>query len=345
MAERKYIVITTINHPSQGIRRIAETCKDWHIIVVGDRKTPADWNCERVQFLSLQDQLELDSGLATKSPLNHYSRKNIGYLKAIRDGAQVIAETDDDNIPYDSFLVSVKKNIRGRPVEKHGWENVYTHFSGERIWPRGFPLEFVNSSLRTRSLLGKESIFDCPIQQYLVNGDPDVDAVYRMIMSREDINFDDNTVILSDGTFSPFNSQNTIWWPEAYPLLYLPSFVSFRMTDIWRSFVAQVCLCRLGKCIAFREPTMFQIRNEHSFIHDFKDEIPGYLNNAKIMGILSSLDLSNKPYETGKNLRLCYESLVAAGIMLEEELQLINLWLRDLSEVRESRAPENGGGN
>jgi hypothetical protein len=115
------------------------------------------------------------------------------------------------------------------------------------------------------------------------------------------------------------------------------------MTDIWRSFVAQICLYQLGKYIAFREPTMFQVRNEHSFIRDFEDEIPGYLNNAKIMEILSSLDLSNKPYETGKNLRLCYESLVAAGIMPEDELQLIDLWLRDLDKVRESKPPKKGG--
>jgi len=98
------------------------------------------------------------------------------------------------------------------------------------------------------------------------------------------------------------------------------------MTDIWRSFVAQISLYSLGKHIAFREATMFQIRNEHSLIRDFQDEIPGYLNNMKIMDALSSLTLSDSPNDVGKNLRLCYEKLVETDVLPQEELSLIDLW-------------------
>ena len=49
------------------------------------------------------------SGSATRTwpeirdamPLYNYSRKNIGYLLAMRDGAEVIVETDDDNRPLE----------------------------------------------------------------------------------------------------------------------------------------------------------------------------------------------------------------------------------------------------
>ena len=99
--------------------------------------------------------------------------------------------------------------------------------------------------------------------------------MYRLTIEAE-TKFNPNTIILGGGTICPFNSQNTLWWPEAYPLLYLPSFVSFRMTDIWRSFVAQVCLYQTGKHLAFRDATVYQTRNEHSLIKDFKDEVPGY---------------------------------------------------------------------
>jgi hypothetical protein len=338
----KYIVITTVGDPSEGIRKIAKTCRDWNVIVVGDKKTPADWRYEGVQFLSLQEQRQFDSAFAAQLPLNHYSRKNIGYLKAMRHGAQVIAETDDDNIPGDLFLVTVEQIIKGRPAQKHGWENVYVHFTSDRIWPRGFPLEYITDSQRNKSSLEKECTFDCPIQQYLVNGDPDVDAIYRLTRE-EDTVFKPNTIVLSNGTYCPFNSQNTIWWPEVYPLLYLPSFVSFRMTDIWRSFVAQICLYSLGKSVAFREATMFQRRNEHSLIRDFKDEIPGYLNNVKIMETLKKLELSSNPNEVGENLMLCYKSLVGAGIMPEDELFLVDLWLKELDEAKTSKLPKKGG--
>ncbi len=330
MKEKKFIIITTINYPTEGVKKIATNCQNWNILIIGDNKTPSDWNWEGIEFLSVQAQTMLDSTFAQECPFNHYARKNIGYLQAIQSGAEVIAETDDDNIPYDGFLNAVDRSVEGQLVQKSGWENVYTHFTDTKIWPRGFPLEYINQSLKNRSSLSEISIFDCPIQQYLADGDPDVDAVYRLTTQAE-TKFRASTVILSEGTFCPFNSQNTIFWPEAYPLLYLPSFVSFRMTDIWRSFIAQICLYKLGKSIAFREATVFQERNVHSLIRDFKDEVPGYLNNIKIVEILSDLPLSDSPDRVGENLRMCYEKLVEAEIISPQELNLVDLWLKDLT--------------
>lgn len=330
MPENRFIVITSINYPTKGVKKIAELCPDWNLIVVGDKKTPVNWQWEGVQFLSVEAQMQLNSAFAKVCPFNHYARKNIGYLKAIQSGAQVIAETDDDNIPYDSFLVAVDRYIKGQLVQRSGWENVYTHFVDTKIWPRGFPLEYINDSLKTKSFLGETFTFDCPIQQYLAEGDPDVDAIYRLT-TQEEIKFKPNTIILSNGTFCPFNSQNTLWWSETYPLLYLPSFVSFRMTDIWRSFIAQICLYKLGKSIAFGEATVFQERNAHSLIRDFRDEVPGYLNNIKIVEILGELPLSDSPDRVGENLRRCYEKLVEAEIIPKQELNLVDLWLKDIA--------------
>lgn len=255
-----------------------------------------------------------------------------------QEGAELIYETDDDNIPYNSFLGIIDRHVEGRLVQKTGWENVYIHFTDDRIWPRGFPLEYITQSLNNETVLGQRQLWDCPIQQFLADGDPDVDSIYRLTTETE-TKFRSNTVILSKGTFCPFNSQNTLWWSEVYPLLYLPSFVSFRMTDIWRSFIAQVCLYQVGKHLAFREATVFQVRNEHSLIRDFKDEVPGYLNNVKIMEILSNLNLSSRQSDMGQNLRLCYQKLVEAGFVAEEELHLVDLWLQDLLKIKASNFP------
>ena len=329
MSQSKAIVVTTINYPTEGVEKLAKL-DDWDFIVVGDRKTPDDWQCDRVQFFSVAEQQNFDSVFAQKCPFNHYARKNIGYLKAIDNGATLIYETDDDNIPYDDCLASFDRMVTGKKVQKEGWENVYTHFSDARIWPRGFPLEYINESLAGKSSLAGESQFDSPIQQFLADGDPDVDSIYRLT-TQSQIKFQPNTIILSAGTFCPFNSQNTLWWSDVFPLLYLPSLVSFRMTDIWRSFVAQICLYQLGKYLCFREATVLQVRNEHSLIKDFEDEISGYLNNVKIIERLSHLSLSQKPSDIGNNLYACYEELVRAGIVPSEELTLVELWLEDIN--------------
>ena len=54
-----------------------------------------------------------------------------------------------------------------------------------------------------------------------------------------------------------------------YPLLYLPAYCSFRMTDIWRSFVAQRIAWENGWRLLFHGPTMEQERNVHDLMKDF----------------------------------------------------------------------------
>lgn len=332
MSDHRAIVITTINYPTEAVKRLAKIRRDFRFIVVGDLKTPSDWSLDGVVYLSVERQREMGFAFSKECPPNHYARKNIGYLRAVADGARVIVETDDDNYPYDSFSDPGEKCVQGRPVLASGWINVYQYFTENRVWPRGFPLECIKDGFTSKPGLDEEAVFDCPVQQFLVDGNPDVDAVFRLTMET-DVHFNPNTVILRAGSFCPFNSQNTVWWPEAYPLLYLPSYVSFRMTDIWRSFVAQICLYRMGKQIAFRSATMQQVRNEHSLIRDFEDEIPGYLNNARFISVLQDLPLSDGPDRVGENLRACYGSLAQAGIVPHEELHLVDLWLDDIRRL------------
>ena len=327
---QKTIVLTTINPPTDAVRKISELCPGWTLLVVGDKKTPVFWSHPRARFLPVAEQLERSRAFAEHLPFNHYARKNLGYLWAITNGAGIIAETDDDNIPYANFLSDPSPTVCARPVLKPGWENVYTHFTDDRIWPRGFPLELITESLASRSPLGAPDLFDCPVQQFLADGDPDVDAVYRLT-TRAETRFRTNRVVLRPGTFCPFNSQNTVWFPDAFPLLYLPSHVNFRMTDIWRSFIAQVCLYAMGKHVAFCEPTVFQDRNEHSLIRDFRDESPGYLNNVQIVEVLSRLALSPAPGHAARNLWTCYDALVRENIVPEQEMNLLELWLEEIA--------------
>lgn len=328
MTKNKTIVVTSINYPTKGLKKISDCCQNWNLIVVADKKTPTDWEYDGITLLSTEEQESIKSEFIQKLPFNHYSRKNIGYLQAISEGSEIIAETDDDNVPYDNFLNNISRKIKGSLVQTEGWENVYRHFTSEHIWPRGYPLENINTSFRYTSKLKDGVLLDCPIQQYLADGDPDVDAIYRLTVE-SNIKFKSNSIILEKGIYCPFNSQNTIWFPEAYPLLYLPSFVSFRMTDIWRSFIAQICLYAAEQHICFKEATVWQERNEHSLIRDFKDEIPGYLHNTHIVKCLASLPLIADINKAGENLLRCYTALIKEGIIPQEELELVQLWLKE----------------
>jgi hypothetical protein len=160
-----------------------------------------------------------------------------------------------------------------------------------------------------------------------------VDAIYRMVLPLP-INFlPDRQVALGDGAWSPFNSQNTVWFPKAYPLLYLPSYCSFRMTDIWRSFVAQRIAWENGWSILYSSPDVVQERNEHSLIKDFTDEVPGYLNNRTIGEKLAGLKLAAGVENIGENLIRCYEELVRISVVGAEEIPLVKAWAEDIADL------------
>ena len=74
------------------------------MVVVADQKTPNDWSHDNVHFLPLSKQKELFDDYSDQIPLNSYTRKNLGYLYAIMNGAEWIYDTDDDNKPYSKSM-------------------------------------------------------------------------------------------------------------------------------------------------------------------------------------------------------------------------------------------------
>ena len=68
-------------------------------------------------------------------------------------------------------------------------------------------------------------------------------------------------------------------------------------------------------------------------MRDFRDEVPGYLNNRKIAETFDALDLRPGSENLGNNLRLCYESLVRMSLVDARELELLEAWLSDLADL------------
>ena len=373
-------VVTTVGPPTAAMRRVQQAVSSCGgvLVVAGDRKGPEKFDLPDAVFLGLRDQLEGPFELARRLPTDHYARKNIGYLEAVRRGATFLYETDDDNAPLDAWAprseeVSGARTIPPPSAFQHfsvsafsqKWVNVYRCFTDDpHIWPRGFPLEQIRASAsafpapRPRgapdshaslpnqaspqaSLLCPSAYsvvpICSPIQQGLVNGSPDVDAVWRLTQDRP-FTFDHRPPVwLAPGQWCPFNTQSTWWWPAAFPLLYVPSHCSFRMCDIWKSFVAQRCLWAMGLGVVFHPPEVVQDRNPHDVLKDFEAEVPGYLWNARIARLLGALELDAAPEAVGENLRVCYRALVGEGILPTDELPLLDAWLSDLAAIKENR--------
>jgi STELLO glycosyltransferases len=333
-----YTVITTIAEPTACVRGLVEKIKEvgGRLVVAGDRKGPFNYNIGHTDFLAIDDQCSMPFKIAKLLPECHYTRKNLGYLHAIKNGAECIYETDDDNAPLDNWqlrseLVTGVDEVLPQAKSEVEWLNVYRYFTNENIWPRGLPLDEINHELPELKRCEQSKV--SPIQQGLVNNSPDVDAIWRLALDRP-FDFENRASIsLAPGVWCPFNTQSTWWWSQAYPLMYIPSFCSFRMCDIWKSFVAQRCLWELGYGVIFHSPEVYQDRNPHNLMKDFTDEIPGYTGNHKIAQVLTELKLKAGADNQLDNLILCYEALIKAGFFPEKEMELVLAWADDLGKM------------
>ena len=328
------LVVTSIAAPNAVLRELAAQSKTRGLsfIVIGDVPSPKDFSLDGCDFYSLERQKATGFKLAESLPTRHYARKNLGYLLAMRTKPCWLLETDDDNLPLPGFWSPRERTQQVRSLSNSGWTNVYAYFSKVNMWPRGLPLDAIQDKLPAFESL-PESVSDCPIQQGLADGNPDVDAIYRMIFPLPAYFMPDRQLALGPGAWCPFNSQNTAWFPDAYPLLYLPSYCTFRMTDIWRSFVAQRIAWENGWSVLFRSADVVQERNEHSLMKDFVDEVPGYLHNRAIGEKLTALRLQPGVENIGENLIRCYEELIRANLVGGEEMALVKAWVEDTASL------------
>jgi hypothetical protein len=321
----KYIVITTINSVTESIKAFGEH-KDWQTILVGDKKSVAITDVERREFLSVEKQTSFDFEFMQLCPFNHYARKNIGYLYAISKGADVIYDTDDDNKPLENWVTPVFDAEKVVSVNST-IVNIYRIFTDKHVWPRGYPLAKVLADEKPvlKSVSAKIGVW-----QGLANGEPDVDAIYRLIVGNK-VTFDSHApVAVEKGVYCPFNSQNTFWNKKAFPLLYLPVTVSFRYTDILRGFVAQRILWEHDMLLGFTEATVYQDRNIHNLMKDFEQEISMYVGFDKLLDVFARFKTTG---EMSTDLIAVYSLLAEAEIVAENEIPVVQAWVRDLEKI------------
>jgi hypothetical protein len=322
---KKFLVITSIFPPTEAIKKFSQL-PGWRLIVVGDKKTPHNWRYPNVTYLSPEDQQHLGLTITRYLPWNHYGRKMVGYLYAIKEGAEVIYDTDDDNIPlrnwYEPEFSGSYDTLSGIP-----FLNTYRYFTDKNVWPRGLPLRELRN---TNKVTGRKRENTVQIWQFLANNDPDVDAIYRFVDNTPVTFKNRRPLVLEKGTIAPINTQNTFFHKDAFLLLFLPAFVSFRFTDILRGFVAQPILWTQQARAGFGQATVIQNRNPHDYLKDFSSEVPMYLHTEKVVEIAKKTVDPKLSY--AQNLMKVYKELQKADVVTKEEIVLLKAWCADVKK-------------
>jgi hypothetical protein len=335
------VVVTTINPPTKSLIKVAQSAEKAgaQCIVVGDQKSEPAWQLDGTTYFGIEQQLSDNriKNLASLIPLNHYARKNLGYLIAFDSGVNWVYETDDDNYLTSTEMIppSLFSTESDSFIENSGWVNIFDLYVAKTlqsqessiIWPRGFPLSEISKSVGRQYKTAVKMNKTVPVTSSLVNGDPDVDAIYRLT-SKLPFNFPktQKTYVLGGGTYSPFNSQNTWWHRSVLPLMYLPVTTSFRVTDILRSFVAQAIISKFEMCTRFTGPNAVQERNPHDLMNDFDQELPLYLHSKSLVELLERV--ASDQYTVNESLLAIYKVLISEGFVQEFELLVLTEWLK-----------------
>lgn len=273
---RKVIVTTTINPPTKAVR-LYDAMPEWELVVIGDLKTPKNYNLERGTYVDPQSQERYDKALSDMIGWNCIARRSFGLLLAHDIGADVVALVDDDNIPLPGWGQDL---LLGREVEVDFYETDLPAFdpvgatNHPHLWHRGFPLQLLpkrDYSKKTRKRI-------CPdVQADFWNGDPDIDAICRMEHAPS-CNFDTSPFPMATDKLAPFNSQNTFLNGALLRDYFLFPGIG-RMEDIWAAYYMQA----KGAIVVYNKASVFQERNAHDLVRDMQQEYLGYENNLSLV--------------------------------------------------------------
>lgn len=291
---RKFIVTTTINPPTKATLKFARIAKekDWRFVIVGDLKTPHEQykaledKYGHVVYLHPDTQDKLYSDLSTVIGWKTIQRRNIGFVYAYQNGADIIATVDDDNIPYNNWGENL---LVGTTCEVDEYKNRYCDYfdpfsvtNQKHLWHRGFPIECLDLK-NNIDLIGKAKVF-CSVQADFWDGDPDIDAICRLT-AKPLVKFDRFSPFITRQP-APFNSQNTFLHRSVFPNYSVWPGVG-RMDDIWASYNYRV-LRTEGHDTVYCPASVYQERNPQDLVKNLENECIGYRHTKQFIDSLAN---------------------------------------------------------
>ena len=110
-------------------------------------------------------------------------------------------------------------------------------------------------------------------------------------------------------------------------MMYLPTTVEFRFTDILRGYIAQPILWASNLHLGFTGPTTRQERNVHDLMEDFRDEMRMFSRTKEIVDCIEDA-IDDCMMHT--NMISVYRALYDRGIVKVDDVNAVEKWLRDI---------------
>ncbi len=336
-------VTTTVNKPTfveKYLNKIQPNevgVSDVEFKVVGDLKTPLEVGeyCSRldskydvdVHYLGVEDQQEWcadqDLGaLARYLPYNSIQRRNIGYLMAYHQGADVIVSLDDDNLAHDEDIAAKFATVgeKQQVLEvsaRNGWFNCasmlrYESEESRDIYHRGFPYSKRDEQQQYSFTHSKKKVM---VRAGLWLDVPDIDVITHLERSPRAIalkdEYKDKLVALGNDIYCPVNTQNTAFHVDLMPLIHtipmghkVDGLEVSRFDDIWLGFFAEKIMHSMGDTVAYGRPLSMHDRNVHNLKKELEHEAIGIRLNEHVVHMMENIDIDESSYMA------CYFELI-----------------------------------
>jgi hypothetical protein len=281
------IVVTSIHDCTtllEGyLKNFAKYGREATIHLITDTKTPAFFvpgGVKEVRGLEQVKFLDRIGFSRDDIPWNSDNRRNVGYLMALADGAEMIVSIDDDNYcpEEEDFLedhaIRLLSGTNESISTRSGWFNNLTLFSMHPTYPRGFPYYARKKTVTRNGTTRFGDRVPVRINVGMWEGDPDLDAM-TWVHSPYRTKFYSSSASLGADTWCPINSQNTAVHRDLMPAYYFIRMTSMmdRFGDIFQGYFALKVAKHMGWTARFGSPVVTHKRNSHVYLKDVQKEI------------------------------------------------------------------------
>lgn len=302
------LVTTTINVPHV----LALYAAQWlgvgelKFFIAGDLKTP------HTEVVAATDLIDVATLYLTPASQKGWkcsellgwdtdARRNIAILEALKWGADVLVSVDDDNLPLAPYFADIDTAFVGTfsGILVSGFNNWFDpgRLLVSPATARGFPTTEDSTRWRCDGIITAE----IGVVAGTCLGDPDVDAVTRIVQKPEIHNASEllrNGVVVDPHTWTVFNSQNTAYLRELAPAMFImpgsgTSLGFGRNCDIFASLIAQRVMRAHGLHVRHGRPFVWQQRNPHDLVNDLRGEVQAMAQLKDVAEYLNAYDFDS----------------------------------------------------
>ncbi|CAD6197337.1 unnamed protein product [Caenorhabditis auriculariae] len=330
----KWIVLATEDDYSIVIERLS-LLKDWEVVVVSDRKYSESIEFKNIHVLNSRKIDNLGYSIASKMNKTSSSWKNVGYLYAISKGAEWIYDMEIDIEFYgkglDQFVYkNTTRGLKFLPKSKLLSDRMFNshHFFGDQnSLPNGFPdIKYHKNGFA--KMISCRELKNAAIQHAMVETHAKGKSLNgNRSNGKKKFNKFAPPITLSRGTFSPFDSQNTLFHRRAFHTLLLPSSFDSEEATIWRSYFAQKILNLTREYVALMPSNTVKL-GQTGKETDLGQERPNWNR------VIEKIDKWNCYLSSVEACILhLTDVMISSNMIKEKDGLLTRAWIQDLAKI------------